>query len=308
MPKPNGGRTIPTALAARAHGRIAGLAKRKPSARVDVRAADDDVPELLIYDVIDDWFGISAQAVVEALKGITAERIRVRINSPGGDVFAGLAIFNALNGHAAAIEVHVDGLAASAASIIAMAGDEVVMEAGTFLMVHKAWTIMIGNADEMRDLAGVLDKIDGELAGIYARRAGVDRAEAEAWMAAETWFTAEDAIAAGLADRAAAANGDEDDSDAAQAALGFDLAMFINVPEALADAAQPEPSGAPWATVREFEQFLRDAGCSRAAARTIAAAGFWSETDPRDEDVDAETLQAVRAWADSHQPNLRTQP
>lgn len=150
---------------------------------------------------------VTSGSIVERLSEYPdAERIDLFINSPGGDVFEGLAIYNTLKDHPAPVHVSVRGLAASAASYIAMAGDHIQMGAGTFMMIHNAWTWMGGNAQELRKQAALLDKIDSSIAGLYAKRSGRDIKQFEKAMAAETWYTAEDAVTNGLADRVAGAD------------------------------------------------------------------------------------------------------
>lgn len=170
---------------------------------VRIVAAQPDAPaEILIYDVIGaDWFGdgVTAKGVLAALADAEGGPVRVRINSPGGDVFEGLAIYNSLKAYPGKVDVVVDGLAASAASVIAMAGETVSMGQGTLLMIHNAATIGIGNRHDMAATAGVLGKIDGQLAEIYAKFSGEDAAGFAAQMDAETWLTAEEAKDAGLA-------------------------------------------------------------------------------------------------------------
>jgi ATP-dependent Clp endopeptidase proteolytic subunit ClpP len=168
--------------------------------------------EILLYDEIGYW-GVTAQDFVTQLAQITAGTINVRINSPGGDVFDGLAIYQALKSHPATINTFVDGWAASAASFIALAGDTVTMGENAFMMIHKAWGVGVGNATDMRDLANTLDKIDGQLASIYAKKTGKSAAEMLALMAGEsdgTWFTAAEAKAIGLADAVDAESAAED--------------------------------------------------------------------------------------------------
>lgn len=197
--------------------------------------AETDAAEVLIYDYIG-WGGVTAADFATALMAITAKTITVRINTPGGDVFDGLAIFNSLKDHGAQIHVKVDGIAASIGSIIAMAGHTVTMGESAFLMVHNPWAVSIGNAADMREMAALLDKIGGSLAGIYANRAKVASEQAQAWMDAETWFTAAEAKAAGLVDEV------QGGGDAAQARVSFDLSGYAKVPSALAASrTAPDP-------------------------------------------------------------------
>ena len=156
--------------------------------------------ELLIYGPVGSW-DVDAADVARQLQDTEAETIRVRINSPGGSAFDGVAIMNALTGHTARVVVEVDGLAASAASIIAMAGDEVVMRPGSEMMIHEAHVLAAGEAKDMRQVADMLDKTNDSMAQVYADRAGGDTETWREAMAAETWFTADEAVEAGLADR-----------------------------------------------------------------------------------------------------------
>ncbi|WP_419900782.1 head maturation protease, ClpP-related [Roseomonas sp. USHLN139] len=164
-----------------------------------VRASTDAAPaEILLYDEIGFW-GVTAKDFALALTDAGAGPLRVRINSPGGDVFDGLAIHNALKARGN-VEVVVDGLAASAASFIAMAGSKITMASNAFLMIHNAWGVVAGNRHDLAETEKVLAKIDGQLAGIYAARSGKPVEEMAAAMDGETWFTSSEAKAAGLVD------------------------------------------------------------------------------------------------------------
>lgn len=163
----------------------------------------DGRPELFIYDHIDSdadamWGGVSAGMVRDALPA--SGDITVRVNSPGGDVREGIAILSCLRLHAGHVRVQIDGLAASAASFIAMAGDEIVMMPNTEMMIHDASMITWGNAQDLRADAEFLDRISGNIADVYAMRTGTSSADWRARMLAETWYSAEEAVAAGLAD------------------------------------------------------------------------------------------------------------
>lgn len=176
-----------------------GAPKPEATSKIEVKALAADTAEMLIYSEIGYW-GITAQDFKTALDGITASTINVRINSPGGDVFDGLAIYNSLKAHPATINTFVDGWAASAAAFIMLAGDTVSMAENSMAMIHKAWGVGIGNADDMLALNGVLNKIDGQIAGMYAAKTGKTPDECLASMAAETWFTAAEAKDYGLID------------------------------------------------------------------------------------------------------------
>lgn len=164
---------------------------------------DDDTAEIRIYDVIG-WPFIEAQDVAAQLDQITAGNITVAINSPGGDVFEALAIRNLLRLNEAKVTTRVDGIAASAASVIAQAGDHRIMVSGSEMMIHKAWTIAAGNADEMTKVAEILAKQDSILAGIYAERSEGEKDHYAGLMAEESWFDAEETVEAGLADEVVA--------------------------------------------------------------------------------------------------------
>lgn len=158
--------------------------------------------EVLIYEDVGDWFGgVTAKDFYADLRalGDGVETLNVRINSMGGEVFEGLAIYRHLAEHSARKVVHVDGIAASIASIIAMAGNEIrVAEAGR-VMIHDAAGMAWGTAATMRETADRLESITGSLTDIYVARTGAKRDDVRAWMEAETWFTAAEAVAAGFA-------------------------------------------------------------------------------------------------------------
>lgn len=219
--------------------------RQAPARRFEVvAAANADEAEIFLYDaIVDDeveaewWGGVAPQSFVKALRGITAGTIHLRINSPGGSVFAARAIETALREHKAKVIVHIDGLAASAATFIAMAGDEVVMAKGAMFMIHKAWTVAWGNADDLTATADLLAKIDGTLAETYAARTGKTAEEVAAWMAAETWFTAQEAVDAGFADSIA--------DDSAKASAAWNLSAYTKAPAALHRNEPAEPPAAP---------------------------------------------------------------
>lgn len=162
-----------------------------------------------IYDVIglDPWSGdgFTAKRMAGALRAIGEKPVEVLLNSPGGDMFEGLAIYNLLREHPAEVTVKVMGMAASAASLIAMAGDRVLMGAGSFLMIHNSWGVVIGNRNDMRAAADVFQEFDAAMAEIYVAHTGLDPDEVAQMMDAETWLRASEAIARGFADGETAA-------------------------------------------------------------------------------------------------------
>lgn len=169
------------------------------------QAAEADDPNTVsIYDVIgEDWWtggGFTAKRMAAALRTIGAKDVTVKINSPGGDMFEGIAIYNLLRDHPAKVTVEVMGWAASAASIIAMAADEIKMGLGTFMMVHNAWGVVIGNRHDMRDGATLFDGFDSAIADIYEARTGMDRKAIVKLMDAETFMGPSEAVENGFAD------------------------------------------------------------------------------------------------------------
>lgn len=224
---------------------------RKASARKFevVAAADSSDVEIFLYDQIvsseleaEFWGGVAPESFVKAVYAVDkAATINLRINSPGGSVFAARAMEQALRAHKGRVVVHIDGLAASAATFIAMAGDEVVMAKGAMFMIHQAWTGMYGNADDLRKEAELLDKIDGTLAETYADKTGKELAEITAWMAAETWFTAAEAVEVGFATSIA---------EVEAKASAWNLSAYDNAPK-LGSAPTPDPVPAPEAHASE---------------------------------------------------------
>lgn len=193
-------------------------------------AEADDAATISVYDVIGvDWWtgeGVTAKRVAGALRAIGKKPVTVNVNSPGGDMFEGLAIYNLLREHPAEVTVRVMGLAASAASVIAMAGDRIEMGLGSFLMIHNSWGGVVGNQDDMRAAAETFAEFDAAMAEIYAARTGGKVAEIAQMMSDETWLRAESAIEAGFAD-ATFEPPDYNDADAgkkARAALDATLA------------------------------------------------------------------------------------
>lgn len=161
--------------------------------------------EIVIYSAIGESFwgdALSAKQFDAELKKLdsTVNEITVRINSPGGDVFDGVTIYNRLKQHKAKIIVHIDGLAASIASIIALAGDEIYIGDGALFMIHLPWTFAMGNRMELDNTVNRLMDVEEQLISIYAKKTGLDRAEIKAMLEAETWLDADQAIEKGFVD------------------------------------------------------------------------------------------------------------
>ncbi|MGH6898652.1 MAG: head maturation protease, ClpP-related [Geminicoccaceae bacterium] len=189
--------------------------------------------EIVIYDEIG-AFGTPAKAFLDEPKALgPVAELTVRINSPGGSVFDGVAIYNALKRHDAAITVWIDGIAASIASMIAMAGDEVIMPENAMLMLHDPSGLVIGTAADMRAMAEALDRMKAGMVAAYRDKSGRGEAEIEALMQAETWLSAHEALQLGLADRVEVP---------VRMAARFDLSRFRNPPPQLAAlVATPSP-------------------------------------------------------------------
>lgn len=177
----------------------------------------ENTADVWLYDVIGGWDGVTASDFVLALADLKADSITVHVNSPGGDVFDGIAIYNAIRNHPADVTVRIEGFAASAASFIAMAGDQIVIERNAQMMIHDASGLAWGNAATMREMADLLDKCSDNIADIYSQRTGRDVSAWREDMRAETWYSADEALSAGLVDEIAGSVADgepeEDDSE-----------------------------------------------------------------------------------------------
>lgn len=242
--------------------------------------------EVLIYDEIG-AYGVTAKGFLAELGALPGDAaIDLRLNSPGGSVFDAVAIYNALKRHAGDITVWIDGIAASAASYIAMAGDTIIMPENAFLMIHDPSGLVMGTAEDMRSTAEALDKVKGSLIQGYAAKSGKSDDEIAALMAAETWLDAKDALDFGFVDRIA---------EPVKLAASFDVARFRNAPPEVVEAAsepdapaaietqtegvanantQPDPEHLPAEaqTAAEIEATMADAATVRAEAIAHARA------------------------------------
>lgn len=159
---------------------------------------------LRLYDPIDSYggeFGVSAKEFAKVIDSLDASvnEIHLRINSPGGEVFDGIAIANTLRNHSAKVVAHIDGIAASAASVVAMAGDRIRVGSNALVMIHNPMAGVMGGAADLRAAADLLDKVRGQILDAYARHSKAGAEQLGAWMDAETWFTGAEAVEAGLA-------------------------------------------------------------------------------------------------------------
>jgi ATP-dependent Clp protease protease subunit len=213
-------------------------------ARIEQKARE---ATLYLYDMLvstdmdaEWWGGVSAQALVPQIDQLDVDVIHLRINSPGGDVFAGQAIGAALVRQKAKVVAHIDGLAASAATAVAVAADEVLMASGAMFMIHNAWTIAMGDKNDFLDTAALLEKVDGALANAYAEHTGKPVKDLKALMDAETWFTAEEAVEYGFAKAI-----EEGESAKAKAESKlWNLSAFSKAPRE-ASAPKPAETAAP---------------------------------------------------------------
>lgn len=258
-------------------------AGRHALVRADVSSTETSEATLYLYGPIDSWggmWGVSAAEVADALTTLPAGTtdLNVRINSPGGEVFEAVAIMNLLRGHSARIIARVDGLAASAASFLAVSADETIMGRNTELMIHDAWGIAIGNAADMHQYGDLLDRLSNDIAEVYDAKAGGGVDGWRNYMLAESWFNAEEAVSLGLADSVAGeTDTTETESDtAAAASMQYDTAALFTY---AGRAAAPEPAPLPAASAQDPLQ-----------AATIALAA----------DADRRRRHQMRARAHNH--------
>jgi len=286
--------------------------------------AKDRRGELVLYGPVDRMFGIDPKEVRDELaKFKNVDTLDVRINSEGGNIFDGLAVYNAVRGFEGKTVVHVDGMALSMGSVIAMAGDEIVMSDGAMLMIHNPLWLAMGESSDLRDAADVMDKLKNQLIGVYSSRTGQSAEQIAEWMDAETWMDAADAIERGFADR----------SESRMAiAANFDTTRFCNVPDRLlnqvdsptqqepnmAEAKVPEPVTSPPspqpATFKELKaafpaatadfltaQLEADATIDQArAAYTKALEERAAAAEAKAQEAEAKAAEQAQAQADHH--------
>lgn len=218
--------------------------------------------ELFIYGEIGGWWGDGpdTEQTIKDLSQLDVNELVVRVNSPGGVVFDGVAIYNAIANHKANVIVHVEGIAASIASVIAMAGDKIMIGEAANIMIHKPWSFVVGDSSTMRKEADVLDTLEGGLVDIYAARTGAKREDIASWLEAETWFRGQAAVDSGFADEVIPAKTKK--SNAARSTV---YAMFRNAPaDLLASIERDEPP------VRRIERALIESGVPKDAAKRAA--------------------------------------
>lgn len=212
-----------------------------------VRSEDKAEATLYIYDVIDPWWGVSAATIAPVIADLDpTTTLHVRVNSPGGDVFEGRAIRTHIQQFKGKTIAHIDGLAASAATTVADACDEVEISEGGMYMIHNGWTFAMGNRHDMRKTGDLLEKVDAAIVADYAKRTGLDVAQLAQWMDEETWFSAEEAVEHGFANRLAVL---PDKTENAAAGRTWNLAAYDKTPQALlvqTPVPEPEPDFEAW--------------------------------------------------------------
>lgn len=262
---------------------------KDPGFRIQAKA-DASEATVYVYDEISYW-GVRVADFVKEVAALDVATIHLRVNSPGGIVFDAMAMVAALRNHDAHVISHIDGLAASAASFLAMAADEVRMSDGAFLMIHNAWTFAYGDAAAFRKTADTLDKISESIINEYTKRSSASRDQIVQWMHDETWFTATEAKTHGFIDAV--------DGGVEEATNRFDLSIFQKVPDALKADAQgdtQERTTPPLRdvtvvrTTREQERVLRDAGLSVADAKLAVAALAKPVLNQREADESSESV------------------
>ncbi len=215
---------------------------------------EKDVPEIMIYDVVGDaWDGTTAKQFMKELANIDADTILVRINSPGGLVYDGLAIYNALKQFNGTVITRVDAIAASIASVIFMAGDVRQAPPASDVMIHKPWSMMMGDAEEMRKEADELDRVQNMIEEIYEKSTSMDREEITSMVNSTSWISGVDALEMGFATELL--------EDARIAACAFDLDILPGVPD-----RHKRMAGA--AKKRAQEKSLRDEGVTKRDAKS----------------------------------------
>jgi ATP-dependent Clp endopeptidase proteolytic subunit ClpP len=232
---------------------------------IKAAAKEGDPVEVSIFDEINSYYGVTARDFIAQFKTATAKasKVTLNINSPGGDVYQGLAIYNALKASGKEINVKVLGIAASMASVIAMAGTTIEMPKNSMMMVHNAWTAIAGDAEDLRERADILDKLDASIIGIYTGRTGKSEDDMRALMEADSYLTADEALAAGLATAVI---------DEVQAKAAFDLDGMPDNVKALFTGKAPEPKPEPQAPAAPLADQIKAA--ADAAGMGEFAAGW----------------------------------
>lgn len=223
-----------------------------------IKALSDDSTEIWIMDVLGyPWNDINS--IIREVSSLKSKDILVRINSPGGDPIDTFALYHALKNHSAKVTVRIESLAASAASFLALAGDEVQAYSSSLFMIHNSWAVVAGNRFELQDIADFLEKIDANMQDVYASKTKLGKREIADMMKAETWLSAKEAKGKGFIDTIIDGKG---------AKAEFDLSIFANYPSNIYD----DPDNPTILTSFDVERILRDAKAPKAFAKAVAAA------------------------------------
>jgi ATP-dependent protease ClpP protease subunit len=253
----------------------------------------DNGAEVLLYDALGRE-GVTSKQFIQDLQAMQGEDVTLRINSPGGDVFEGVAIYNALRSYAGRVHVVVDSLAASAASVVAMAGGDIVMAANAMMMIHDPFTLTIGTADDHRRQSDLLDQVAEPLVAAYVEQTGASATRIRQMMKAETWMDAPTALRLGFADEIASPDVQP------AAAAEFDLSVYGQVPECLKVAGddtqgREKPPG-DQVTQADIERALRQTlGLPKVAARRVAH-GAWKELSTNTPPAESQAAAEVAAY------------
>jgi ATP-dependent protease ClpP protease subunit len=223
-----------------------------------IKALSDDSTEIWIMDVLGyPWNDINS--MIREVSSLKSKDILVRINSPGGDPIDTFALYHALKNHSAKVTVRIESLAASAASFLALAGDEVQAYSSSLFMIHNSWAVVAGNRFELQDIADFLEKIDANMQDVYASKTKLGKREIADMMKAETWLSAKEAKNKGFIDTIIDGKGVKAE---------FDLSIFANYPSNISD----DPDNPTILTSFDVERILRDAKAPKAFAKAVAAA------------------------------------
>jgi|SRR5690625_4695942 len=279
---------------------------------IDIRNKSPESADVYIYDEIG-FFGTLAIDIRQELRELDTKLINLHINSPGGSVFEGNAIYNLLRNHKAKVITHVDGIAASIASVIAMAGDEVIMAENSMMMIHDPSGVVVGDSDDMRKMADVMDKVKDTIITAYERKTNKDREELSKLMDEETWMTPLEAVALGFADSI---------SEPMKVAAKFNLSGFRNAPKSMRltgcqSVKGEEPKQTNIDNMKEILNKVKTAFAEddfKASAILMAADGkgieeiiasYCEHVAKREADMAAKHEEAIKTLTESHEEAIK---
>lgn len=212
----------------------------------------DTATHIYVYDVIDSYWGANAQDLIKSLASADGKEVHLHINSPGGDVFEARAMSAALVAHTGNVIAHIDGVCASAATYLALSANEVRMTDGGLFMIHNSWTMAMGSCNELRQTADLLEKIDGTISADYVRKTGATEEQVKAWMDAETWFTAQEALDAKFIDAI-----DANTKDGKENSAKWNLSAYANAPKIETEVQEPDLTAQIAAQMQHNQNRLR---------------------------------------------------